>query len=384
MVEPPPSIERTTISEPTRSDRPSRNGFPPPSRNRSLLELRTRVLAIVHSSCGESRPASCRPAPGRTRRAAGPLPAIPGSRSPAGDRCPGCLIDRPMLFGAGVQAGRPERAVPSRAWRWWWGGRWWWWGGAGLRRSRVFCRRRQGKGAESSTAPGVQRRRSNFVLAVLEAGICERRTRLAGPLFRPAGCAVARAGVRRPCRGRRPSRPRHEGRTAFPGPAGGGVRPAGGAGVRSGLPLTRSGGGWDDCACKPTSQPGTAWKQGEDDGTAPKRRAGRPARGAATDGALAGGGPSVLVRCRVARGADAPPCGALRDGFGCATPSRLSSRVTASTRSCDAEHAPRQPGLGVGDRPRQAHEAQPLACIRTRMASVPFVRGRRTAVGAWP
>ena len=228
MVEPPPSIERTTISEPTRSDRPSRNGFPPPSRNRSLLELRTRVLAIVHSSCGESRPASCRPAPGRTRRAAGPLPAIPGSRSPAGDRCPGCLIDRPMLFGAGVQAGRPERAVPSRAWRWWWGGRWWWWGGAGLRRSRVFCRRRQGKGAESSTAPGVQRRRSNFVLAVLEAGICERRTRLAGPLFRPAGCAVARAGVRRPCRGRRPSRPRHEGRTAFPGPAGGGVRPAGG------------------------------------------------------------------------------------------------------------------------------------------------------------
>ena len=82
--------------------------------------------------------------------------------------------------------------------------------------------------------PGVQRRHSVFACAVLEAGICERRTRLAGPLFRPAGCAVARAGVRRPCRGRRPSRPRHGGRTALPGPAGGGVRPAGGAGVRSG------------------------------------------------------------------------------------------------------------------------------------------------------
>ncbi len=83
--------------------------------------------------------------------------------------------------------------------------------------------------------PGVQRRRSLFASAVVDAGICERRTRLAGPLFRPAGCAVARAGVRRPSRGRRPSRPRDGGRTAVPGPAGGGVRPAGGAGVRSGL-----------------------------------------------------------------------------------------------------------------------------------------------------
>ena len=53
-----------------------------------------------------------------------------------------------MLFGAGVQAGRPGRAVPRRT-RWWWGGgRWWWGGGAGLRRSRVLCRRRQGERAE--------------------------------------------------------------------------------------------------------------------------------------------------------------------------------------------------------------------------------------------
>ena len=126
--------------------------------------------------------------------------------------------------------------------------------------------------------PGVQRRRSLFATAVLDAGICERRTRLAGPLFRPAGCAVARAGVRRPSRGRRPSRPRDGGRTAVPGPAGGGVRPAGGAGVRSGALYPLRGRMGRLCVQANLS----TWhgvKQGEDDGTAPKRRAGRPARG---------------------------------------------------------------------------------------------------------
>ena len=180
-----------------------------------------------------------------------------GVREPERDRCPGCLIDRPMLFGAGVQAGRPGRAVPRRTRRCWWGGRRWWWGEAGLRRSRVSCRRRQGERTEIRR-PGRSAAAIALRFAVVDAGICERRTRLAGPLFRPAGCAVARAGVRRPSRGRRPSRPRDGGRTAVPGPAGGGVRPAGGAGVRSGSSLARSGGGWDDCACKPTSRPGTA------------------------------------------------------------------------------------------------------------------------------
>ena len=127
--------------------------------------------------------------------------------------------------------------------------------------------------------PGVQRRRSLFASAVVDAGICERRTRLAGPLFRPAGCAVARAGVRRPSRGRRPSRPRDGGRTALPGPAGGGVRPAGGAGVRSGCSSPAPGA---DGTTVRASQPLDLARREQGaggGGTPPKRRAGRPARG---------------------------------------------------------------------------------------------------------
>ena len=48
--------------------------------------------------------------------------------------------------------------------------------------------------------------------------------------------------------------------------------PPASAGVRSGLLFTRSGGGWEDCACKPTSRPGTAAGRGERGGTLPKRR----------------------------------------------------------------------------------------------------------------
>ncbi len=117
------------------------------------------------------------------------------------------------------------------------------------------------------------------IVAVLDAGVCERRTRLAGPLFRPAGCAVARAGVRRPCRGRRPSRPRHGGRPAVPGPAGGGVRPAGGAGVRSGLRFTRSRGRMGRLCVQANLSTWHGVKQGEG-AHAPKRRAGQGACGA--------------------------------------------------------------------------------------------------------
>ena len=145
--------------------------------------------------------------------------------------------------------------------------------------------------------PGVQRRRSLFAYAVLDAGICERRTRLAGPPFRPAGCAVARAGVRRPSRGRRPSRPRDGGRTAFPGPAGGGVRPAGLAGVRSGCSPTRSGGGWEDCACKPNLSTWHGVSRG-------RAGAARPRSGGPADPHAGRGGRIGYSTARVARG----PC----------------------------------------------------------------------------
>ena len=60
--------------------------------------------------------------------------------------------------------------------------------------------------------------------------------------------------------------------------------PPAAAGVRSGLPSTRSGGGWDDCACKPTSRPGTAWAGGRRGRHAPEA-AGRQTRPrAAADG----------------------------------------------------------------------------------------------------
>ncbi len=125
-----------------------------------------------------------------------------------------------MVFGAGVQAGRPERAAPSSG-------------------TAVVVSRKCRPAAKPRFLPAPSRWKAEIRCpgrsaaaplrgAVLDAGICERRTRLAGPQFRPAGCAVARAGVRRPSRGRRPSRPRDGGRTAVPGPAGGGVRPAGG------------------------------------------------------------------------------------------------------------------------------------------------------------
>ena len=176
--------------------------------------------------------------------------------------------------------------------------------------------------------PGVQRRRSLFATAVLDAGICERRTRLAGPLFRPAGCAVARAGVRRPSRGRRPSRPRDGGRTAVPGPAGGGVRPAGGAGVRSGALYPLRGRMGRLCVQANLS----TWhgvKQGEDDGTAPKRRAGRPARGPRrTDRAQRARPASTASRCsagRVSTAEASAPTSSARQG--CALESFYDARV---------------------------------------------------------
>ena len=102
------------------------------------------------------------------------------------------------------------------------------------------------------------------IAAVLDAGICERRTRLAGPPFRPAGCAVARAGVRRPFRGRRSSRPRDGGRTAVPGPAGGGVRPAGGCRRSERVLLPAPGADGTTVRASPTSRLGTRVGLGED------------------------------------------------------------------------------------------------------------------------
>ena len=177
-----------------------------------------------------------------------------------------------MVFGAGVQAGRPERAVPSSG-------------------TAVVVARKCRPAAKPRSLPAPSRWKAEIrrpgrsaaatlCVAVLDAGICERRTRLAGPFFRPAGGAVARAGVRRPSRGRRLSRPRDGGRTAVPGPAGSGVRPAGGCrrSERVAIHPLRGRMGRLCVQAKPLKLARRG--QGEDGGgTPPKRRAGRPARG---------------------------------------------------------------------------------------------------------
>ena len=71
-----------------------------------------------------------------------------GVKEPRRGPLPG-VSNRPADAFRRRRSGRPAResgALGTR--RWWWGGRRWWWGGAGLRRSRVFCRRRQGERAE--------------------------------------------------------------------------------------------------------------------------------------------------------------------------------------------------------------------------------------------
>ncbi len=171
---------------------------------------------------------------------------------------------------------------------------------------------------------------------VLDAGICERRTRLAGPLFRPAGCAVARAGVRRPFRGRRPSRPRDGGRTGVPGPAVGGVRPAGGCrrSERVGLrPLRGRMGG----LCVQANLPTWHGAKAGADGAARPEAAGRQTRTrAAADGSdtvrpasLAGPVRPALVSIqRVGLGEGRPPRG---------TGAPASRRPTARSRwTCSA------------------------------------------------
>ena len=72
--------------------------------------------------------------------------------------------------------------------------------------------------------------------------------------------------------------------------------PPAAAGVRSGLVFARSGGGWEDCACKPTSRPGTARSRG--------RRGGTPRSGGPADPHAGRGGRIGYSAARVARG----PC----------------------------------------------------------------------------
>ncbi len=77
-----------------------------------------------------------------------------GVREPRRGPLPG-VSNRPADVFRRRRSGRPawRERCPRRARRWWWRG------SAGLRRSRVLCRRRQG-GKRRFDGPGVQRRRA--------------------------------------------------------------------------------------------------------------------------------------------------------------------------------------------------------------------------------
>ena len=97
--------------------------------------------------------------------------------------------------------------------------------------------------------------------------------------------------------------------------------PPASAGVRSGLVFTRSGGGWEDCACKPTPRPGTAWAGGGRGRHSPEA-AGRQTRTrAAADGSETAGVDAVNVsttsRPMSRRSRDLARDAALRRVFDC-------------------------------------------------------------------